>query len=154
MQSELFGLLIVIFALCGLVLSLYIHLTKKKGKPLVCPMHGECDFVVRSEYSTIFGFPVEMLGVLYYAFIAALYSFEIWGPSPFYIPIIFAAVGLSAVGFLMSLYFTWLQLGVIKKWCTLCLGSALISTIIFILSLYGFWPTIVSALSSCIVFLQ
>lgn len=134
--------IIILLALGGLCLSAYIYRNKRKNKPLICPMHGSCDFVVHSKYSSIFGFSAEVLGIFYYVAIILLVLDTIVVPFGFYGLTVFVLVTLSALGFLMSLYFTWIQLGVIKKWCSLCIGSALICTVIFILSLYGFWPII------------
>ncbi len=133
---------IILLALAGLCLSVYIYRNKRKNKPLICPLHGSCDFVVHSKYSSIFGFPAEELGIFYYVAIILLVLDTIVVPFGFYGLTVFVLVTLSASGFLMSLYFTWIQLGVIKKWCSLCIGSALICAIIFILSLYGFWPVV------------
>ena len=133
---------IILLALGGLCLSAYIYRNKRKNKPMICPMHGSCDFVMHSKYSSIFGFPAEELGIFYYVAIILLVLDTIVVPFGFYELTVFVLAILSASGFLMSLYFTWIQLGVIKKWCTLCIGSALICAAIFILSIYNFWPVI------------
>lgn len=132
----------ILLALGGLCLSVYIYRTKRENKPLVCPLHGDCDFVTRSEYDSVLGFPAEVLGIFYYTAMILLFLDTIVVPFGFYVLTVFFLVTLSALGFLMSLYFTWLQFGVIKKWCTLCVSSALICTVIFILSLYQFWPVV------------
>lgn len=154
MASQIFGFGIIAFAFCGFALSVYIHTTKKKGKKLVCPLDGACDFVTRSEYSIIFDIPVEELGVFYYAAMALIYSFALFGPSSLYAPAVFVGAALSAAGFLMSIYFTWLQAAVMKKWCTLCAASALLAVLIFACALIGFWPTVVSFLSLCVAFIS
>ncbi len=146
MQTPAIQFLIVLLALGGLVLCIYINSTKRKGKPLVCPFDGACDFVVRSEYSIVFGINAEVLGMLYYTTIGLLFSVIAILELPLQTYVILASAALSAAGFLMSLYFMWLQFFVMKKWCTLCAGSALISTAIFVLSLYGFWPTVAAFL--------
>ncbi len=133
---------IIALALGGLCLSIYIYRTKLAEKPLVCPLDGSCDFVVHSGYSIVFGIPVEILGIFYYSSITILYIATLFAPPDFYRLIVLVEVTLSALGFLMSIYFTWLQLGVIKRWCTLCIGSAFICATIFILSVYEFWPVV------------
>jgi len=154
MPPEIYGFLIIIFALCGFSLSIYIHRTKKKGKSLVCPLDGACDFVTRSEYSIIFDIPVEELGVFYYATMALIYSLAIFGPASFYAPAIFVGAALSAAGFIMSIYFTWLQAAVMKKWCTLCATSAFLTVLIFSCAFLGFWPTVISFLSLCVALIS
>lgn len=133
---------IILLAIAGLALCVYINSTKRNGQPLVCPFDGACDFVVRSEYSIIFGINAEVLGMLYYAAIGLIFSASVFLQAPFYAYAILAGTALSAAGFLMSIYFMWIQFGVIKKWCTLCVSSALISTAIFALDIFSFRPMI------------
>src|SRR3989338_3405125 len=68
------NLFLIAAALGGFVLAFFIFISKRKAKPIACPMDGHCDDVVRSEFSKFFGVPVEILGMLYYAVAAAAYS--------------------------------------------------------------------------------
>ena len=67
-------------ALGGFALAFLFFISKRKAKPIACPMDGHCDDVVRSEFSKFFGIPVEILGMLYYASVAATYSIFIFIP--------------------------------------------------------------------------
>lgn len=135
---------IVALAAGGLALCVYIHSTKRKGRRLICPLDGSCDFVVRSEYGIMFGLDVDMLGMLYYTAIALIFSATIFLQPPFYSYAILAGTALSTAGFFMSIYFLWLQFAVIKRWCSLCVGSAVISIMIFVLAILGSWPAAIS----------
>ena len=68
------NLFLITAALGGFALAIFIFISKRKAKPIACPMDGHCDDVVRSEFSKFFGVPVEILGLLYYASAAAAYS--------------------------------------------------------------------------------
>src|SRR3989344_2202919 len=68
------NLFLIAAALGGFALALFIFISKRKAKPIACPMDGHCDDVVRSEFSKFFGVPVEILGMLYYAVAVAAYS--------------------------------------------------------------------------------
>jgi uncharacterized membrane protein len=142
MPSQISGFLIIIFALSGLILSLYIYRTKKSGNQLICPIHDSCDEVIRSDYSIIFGISVEVFGMLYYCALTLLYLSAFFTTLPFYPLIVLGGAALSSAGFLMSLYLFWLQAVKIKKWCSLCATSAILTTLIFVLSFLGFWPII------------
>jgi uncharacterized membrane protein len=129
-------ILIILFSFGGFGLAGYIRYTKKKAAPLVCPLEGSCDTVVHSDYSKIFGIPVELLGMAYYLLIALLYlAFSLF---PFAVPafLSYAVLGVTVSAFLFSLYLTAVQAFILKHWCTWCLISATICTAIFLLALY------------------
>ncbi|MEX2008266.1 MAG: vitamin K epoxide reductase family protein, partial [Candidatus Spechtbacterales bacterium] len=52
-------------------------------------------------------------------------------------PLIVLGLAASAAAFVFSAYLTFLQAVVIRDWCSWCLISATISTIIFAFSLYA-----------------
>lgn len=130
------NLLIAGLALCGLLLANYIRTTKKAPGTLVCPLEGSCEEVVSSSYSKLIGLPVENMGILYYLLTLIAYLGFAFFPNslPFYSSYIMLGVGFTA--FLFSFYLTVIQSFFLKHWCTWCLFSAGISTIIFILALY------------------
>lgn len=125
--------LISLLAVSGLVLSSYIYFKKKAKKKMICPMRSNCDTVIHSDHSKILGIPVELLGMIYYAFIGLSYVlvslFSLWSPS-----IIMILIGISGSALLFSVYLVSLQALVIKHWCTWCLFSAAICLSIFVLS--------------------
>lgn len=92
---------------------------------------GNCEQVTSSIYSTVGPVPVALLGALYYLFIllCAAASTANGNPKPLYF-----AAKISVIGFAASLWFVFAQAFLIKAWCQYCLLSALISTLIFLLS--------------------
>lgn len=133
-------ILIILTALYGLFITNKIRVDKKKPAPMVCPMGGHCDIVVKSKFSTFLGIGLEKFGILYYittiiAYSLYLLSFVI----DFSIPLwyIFIIYGLSIGAFLFSLYLTFVQAFYIKSWCTWCLCSATASTLIFLFATYA-----------------
>ncbi|MEK7546731.1 MAG: vitamin K epoxide reductase family protein [Patescibacteria group bacterium] len=142
MTSVIIEFIIIGFALVGLCLSIYIYWTKQKGESLVCPIDGSCDIVVHSEYSVLLGIPLEVFGMFYYGGVALLRLAAIIASPALYESFILVGAAVSAAGFLMSLYFTWLQVAKLKQWCAFCTASTLITTMIFIFSFFGFWQVI------------
>lgn len=129
------NLLITVVALAGLALSFHIWRKKKRGEKLTCPLGSDCDLVVRSEFSTFWGLPLEFLGVTYYAAVTLSYLIFIIRPiwqAGTWVGLIYWATILA---FLFSLYLTYVQLAKLKQWCTWCLLSAMFCTIIFLATL-------------------
>ncbi len=128
--------LISLLALSGLILSSYIYFKKKKKKKMICPMRSNCDTVIHSDHSKIIGIPVELLGMVYYAFIGLSYvGISLLGLWSLQVAVIL--IGVSGAALLFSIYLVSLQAFVIKHWCTWCLFSALICLLIFSLSYFN-----------------
>lgn len=129
-------LLMLVLASGGFTLAYYIHSTKKEAKPMVCPLNGNCDHVVHSEYGKVIGVPVETIGIVYYFFVGTFFAVALYAPAVLPDWAGYAIIGITGVAFLFSLYLTSLQTFVLKHWCTWCLMSAAISTSIFIITIY------------------
>jgi uncharacterized membrane protein len=127
-------IIIVICAFFGFAVASYIRHTKKNELPLICPLEGSCEKVIYSEHSTFFGISLETWGVFYYGIVALSDSLFIFLPNAMPLWFIYAVLGASTFAFIFSIYLTILQAVVLRHWCTWCLISAGISTIIFILS--------------------
>ncbi len=125
-------ILIALVALCGLSIALYISHKKVHGGKMVCMLNSDCEVVVTSNYSKFLGIPVERLGIAYYSIVAASYLVFAFAPQlshNFYSVILLWATVLA---FLFSIYLTYIQMAKIKQWCTWCLTSAIICTVIFL----------------------
>lgn len=132
------SLWIILFAGIGFGISYYISYKKKQGKPLACMVGMDCDAVVNSKYSTFFGIPNEVIGMLYYGFlILAFFIYRGGGLTDFFgisLPLLvfFASIGAM----LFSVMLTYIQGIVLKQWCSWCLASAGINVLIVI---FGFF---------------
>ena len=95
-----------------------------------CIVTSGCETVLTSEYSTLFGVPNALLGALYYLtlFVLAVLSLELGRQR-----ILALAALITPVGLLMSAYFVYLQLFVLKAICFYCMVSAAASMILFAL---------------------
>ena len=125
---------IFILAASGFLIAHHIFQKKRKAEYLVCPIKFDCNSVVNSDYSRFLGIPVEVLGMFYYAIIALSYLFLILAPG--YYPIFLGGISitLSVGAFLFSLYLMGILAFVLRKGCSWCFFSAILSTLIFILS--------------------
>jgi uncharacterized membrane protein len=125
--------IISLLGLCGFFLSFYIYSKKKAKKKLICPRYSTCDTVIHSDYSKIIGIPVEVLGMVYYAFIGSAYTFIFIGGAWSY-QVAIVLLGISLCACLFSLYLVSIQAFVVKHWCVWCLSSALTSILIALFS--------------------
>lgn len=115
-------------SLTGMWAAVTIFQKKKKKVVMVCPLRADCDKVVHSTYSKMFGIPVELLGILYYVVIGAFYSLVILWPNVFATSALkYVMMLMTLFGVILSFYFIALQAIVIKSWCSFCLLSALSS---------------------------
>ncbi len=125
---------IALLALVGLFVALYLWFYKigLLGS-LQCGM-GSCEFVQASRYAQFLGVPVALYGVVGYAVLFALGLVSLhpaWAARRG--PIVLLAT-LSSVGFLFTLYLTYVELFVIRAVCRWCVGSAVIITAIWVLA--------------------
>jgi len=128
---------IIVLSTIGFSISFYIYNKKKKKKKMICPRRSNCDTVIHSDYSRVLGIKVEILGMIYYAFMAAAYL------SSFFVPLWSLQTGMIILGIsmssvLFSIYLVSIQAFIVRQWCIWCLSSAIISLLIFISSFLKF----------------
>jgi uncharacterized membrane protein len=127
---------ILILGLCGFTVAR--HISKHKNneeQPLVCPIKFDCHGVVHSDYSTFLGVHLEVWGMIYYSLVSLAYLFFIFMPSAIPSTVVNFMIALSLIAFLFSTYLMSLLIFVLKKACSWCIVSALISAAIFILTI-------------------
>lgn len=138
---------LVTIPVIGVLLSAYIYQKKRGRKLAVCPLNFDCRAVMHSQYATFLGVPVEVLGMLYYSFVALSYlAFLVW-PSLATGLMGLILLSLTTLAFLFSFYLTFVQIFAIRQLCSLCLTSALISGIILWLSFTAAQVDIIALLS-------
>lgn len=130
-------MILIFAAFAGFLLSFYIRQKKHSKERLVCPLDSDCDSVIHSDYSVFLGFPVEVLGMIYYGVVAVSYGVFLMFPSLVSSLTVFSVLVLSTAAFFFSVYLTSIQIFAIKQLCTWCLVSAGLSTAIFFTTLAG-----------------
>jgi len=127
---------IALLALVGLFVALYLWLHALGfGGAIKCGASGGCETVQTSQWAVFLGMPVAFYGVVGYL---ALLIVALAGLRP-------AALAqprwsrwlvlLATAGFGFTLYLTYLELFVIHAICRWCVGSAVIITLIWVVSL-------------------
>ena len=122
----------VILSFIGLTNSFYLVQSHVSGEPLNCSILDGCNVVAASPYSIVLGVPLASWGVLFYFGIfvvaATMLMVRVRALSHFF-------VFITSIGFLASLYFTYLQIYVIKAVCMYCMLSAILATILLLIAL-------------------
>ncbi len=121
-----------IATIAGILDAGYLSYVKLTKVAIYCtPGLGQCDVVNSSPYSFLLGIPLAYLGLLTYFAILFLLVFgeKIEFLKPYSLYLLF---GISAFGFLFSLYLTYLEIWVIKAICQWCVLSAILMTVICI----------------------
>jgi len=124
-----------LLSLIGLGVAGYLAYVETQQVQAVCGPVGDCNSVQQSEFARLFGLiPIGVIGVLGYLAILAT-----WATSWFN----FANLGwwarramwaMIVVGVLFSIYLTFLEPFVIGATCAWCLSSAVIMTLLLLLS--------------------
>jgi vitamin-K-epoxide reductase (warfarin-sensitive) len=125
-------LAIAILALAGAAVSsvsLDHHFRKSKTTYCDFGQSFNCDIVNRSEYSTVAGVPVALIGIFGYL---ALLAFATFYREKAETPGILVLGSVAGLGF--ALYLTYIEKYVLFAWCILCLSSLAIIFSITVLS--------------------
>lgn len=125
----------LIAAIIGALDSIYLAWIKLSHNETLCaPGLGDCFTVNTSRYAELFGIPIAIFGLATYLAIIAILLFED--------RIGFlkengtlALFGIGLVGVLYSAYLSYLEEFVLHAWCPYCILSAVMVTIVFIVSI-------------------
>jgi uncharacterized membrane protein len=124
--------------LIGLFVAAYLTYVETQSVQAFCGPVGDCNAVQSSPYARLWGIlPVGVLGAFgYIAILAAWWTERLrrsWGWVSAYAPI--ALFGMALFGTIFSVYLTYLEIFVIKAVCIWCVSSAIIITLLLLLSL-------------------
>ncbi len=121
----------IILACLGILDSIYLLYKNRPNKTLTCPLNSDCHAVLSSKWNKFLGVKNEAWGLLYYIVLIGISVLSIHNK----IEILLIATSL---GFLYSLFLTYIQVVKIKEYCLYCLLSALINLLLFlsILAIY------------------
>jgi uncharacterized membrane protein len=123
---------IVLFAFAGIAISsvsLYHHFGSSTTGFCTFGKSFNCDLVNRSQYSTVLGLPVALIGICGYVLIlllATVYRNKAETR-------VFLAI-CSTAGLAFSLYLTYIEKFILSAWCILCLSSLVIIFVVTLLS--------------------
>jgi uncharacterized membrane protein len=118
---------ILVLSLIGIGVAGYLSYVHYAGLKVLCLSSGGCETVQASRYAKLDGVPVAVLGLAGY--IGILGSLAIRGELGR-----IAGFAIALIGFGFSMYLTYRELFTIKAICQWCVSSAVIMTVLAILT--------------------
>jgi uncharacterized membrane protein len=135
MKSANISIVTIALALAGLAVSLYLLTVHWGWWTAVCLGVGNCEVVNTSIYSELLGIPVALLGALTYISLIVLGALIWKNVLAEYARL--ARFFIAAIGVTFSAYLTYIELFVLHEICPWCVLSAILITLIAILSVWG-----------------
>lgn len=124
----------LLVALVGFADAVYLTIEHYRNVIPPCTIGG-CETVLTSTYSSIFGIPQAVLGAIYYLVI--LVGFFAYFDSKNKTLLKWTLV-VPVIGFIYELWLVYLQLFVVHSICQYCMLSALVTLVLFGISVYAF----------------
>jgi uncharacterized membrane protein len=128
---------IALFSLLGLLVAGYLTLYHFGSTGTLQCAIGSCEKVQSSRYAYLLGQPVALWGVFAYATLLGLAMASLQPRFERARWVSLGIFGMAAVGVAFSAYLTYLEAVVIQAWCQWCVVSAILITLIFLLSIPG-----------------
>jgi uncharacterized membrane protein len=123
---------ILVLSLIGIGISGYLTYVHYEGLKVLCLSSGGCETVQASRYAKLDGIPVALLGLIGY--IGILGSLAIRNELGR-----IAGFAIALIGFGFSMYLTYRELFTIKAICQWCVSSAVIMTVLAVLTAIRAW---------------
>ncbi|MFH1187123.1 MAG: vitamin K epoxide reductase family protein [Candidatus Levyibacteriota bacterium] len=115
----------------GFIDASYLTIVHYRDLLPSCSLLNGCDIVATSVFSTIGSVPIALLGALFYLALSFFAILIITHPHKNWIKM-FSFI--AYFGFLISLFLFLIQIVVLEAICQYCIGSEIISLLIYILS--------------------
>jgi len=133
--SFLRSLALAVLAMAGMGVAAYLAYSHYADQTIMCAGLSGCDAVENSEYSTLVGIPVGLLGTLFCAGLLALVLARVarlplteeWAP--------LAAFSMTLTGVAFMAYLTYIELFVVEDICIWCTSFAAIVTIAWLITI-------------------
>ena len=126
-----------LLAIAGIAVAIYMVVIHYQEHVLVCGI-GNCEKVQTSSYSEFMGIAIAWYGLAMYLVIFALLVVrEIRPASEDVISV--ALFGITLAGTLYVAYLTYLEIWVIEAICQWCVTFAIITVLLFIVSVIRLW---------------
>ena len=121
------ALSVAFLAFLGMIDTLYLSLSRPSGPP-PCHVTLGCEDVLTSVYSEVAGIPLSWFGLAFYGVVFGAAVFEASGNTR----TIHLLIWPATIALIASIALTGIQMFVLEAYCEYCLGSAALSTGIFL----------------------
>ena len=123
---------ITLLSILGIFVAGYLTYIHISGQPIICGGSNSCELVNTSRFAFIGTVPIALLGLGMYLVLAALSLIPVDEDRTWPDQVLF---GITLIGFLYSLYLTYIELFVLYAICWWCASSFVLITLIFFLSI-------------------
>lgn len=123
----------ILVAFVGFMDSVYLTVNHFTQGMTPCSIIDGCEVVTSSVYSTVFGVPIALFGVIFYGLVLLALFYFIDQKDE--LALVFVSY-LSFPAFVCSLVLLLIQAFIIKAFCLYCLLSIVTTSIIFILGVF------------------
>jgi uncharacterized membrane protein len=130
------SLIILVLSFLGIIDAGYLTYEHyATSVQLFCPTNAvvNCEAMLQSQYSVVFGIPLSLFGIIYFVAVIALVLANLAKDNRLFKQLLLIA---ETGGVLFSTYLVSLQIFVIKQICLYCMFSALICFLIFGLTVF------------------
>ena len=128
-------MLAALVALVGLFVALYLALYKLGLIGTLACGVGSCETVQTSRWATLMGLPIAVWGVGFYLCVLALALAGTHDRFAESRAISTALMLLTGWGVVFSAWLTYLEAAVIDAWCQWCVVSAVLTVVLFLVSI-------------------
>jgi uncharacterized membrane protein len=128
----------VLLCLGGLGVSVYLTIAHYSASViLACPDSGtvNCEKVTTSPQSVIFGIPVAVLGVAFFATLLALNVPRAWSRPHLLLRLTRMALVISGIGF--AIYLIYTELFTVHAICLWCTAAHAMALLVFVVTLFA-----------------
>ena len=132
MDNKVLLRVMIVVALIGMIDALYLTADYYFGVGIKCLVTSGCEQVLTSKYSSLWGIPVAVFGLLFYISVFLLANLEDIYQKKIYAE---ALMWMTSLGFVVSMALLYTQLFLIRALCFYCIISAISSTVLFILAI-------------------
>jgi len=124
-----------VLTVVGLGISGYLTVTHYDESALVCSASQtvDCHAVTTSEYSTLLGIPMPLLGLAFFLGFGALIT--PWALRSAWAPLRWGRLASTVVGVLFVVYLVAVELALLHKICLWCTGVHVVTVLLFLLVL-------------------
>ncbi|RFS85259.1 Vitamin K epoxide reductase [Actinomadura spongiicola] len=124
-----------ILTIAGFGISVYLTITHYDEEALVCSASRtvDCHAVTTSEYSSLVGIPMPLLGLAFFVAFGALMT--PWALRSTWPPLRWGRVASVSVGMLFVVYLVTVELAILHKICLWCSGVHVVTVLLFVLVL-------------------
>ena len=126
---------IAVLALAGVLVAAYLLLYKINVIGTIACGTGACESVQASPWAVFLGIPVPVWGTVGYLVILLLALASVQPAFMDNRTLSLLLLANTTFAFAFSAYLTWIEAYRIQAWCRWCVVSAIIATLIFLLSL-------------------